>query len=467
MKKRSKNWSPPKMEEHKSRILVVEDEKSMREVLKILLEGEGHELFLARDGNEGLDWLNRDIFDLVITDIKMPGSDGFQILKKSQEISPGTLVIMITAFGTTESAIEAMKLGAYDYIHKPFTIDEMRLTVRRAIEKRKLREEVSILREKIRTTYEMGNIFYKSPKMQELLRILPKIAQSNSNVLISGESGTGKEFAATAIHNLSQRKEYNFIAINCAAFPEGLLESELFGHMKGSFTGAVQNKQGLFEIADAGTLFLDEIGEMPANLQSKLLRVLENGVFRRVGGTSDVKVDVRIVSATNKNLAEEIAAGRFREDLFYRLNVIPLTIPPLRERKEDIPLLVDQFITKLSPERKRRISPDAMKILLQNSWRGNIRELENIMERVLLMTDKEEISVEDMPLEILAPSPETKGLPEMTREGLHLDGIVENIEKQYLMEALKLANGVKTEAAALLNLSFRSFRHRLQKYGMK
>ncbi|MGD0885813.1 MAG: sigma-54 dependent transcriptional regulator [Thermodesulfovibrionales bacterium] len=455
------------MEEHKSRILVVEDEKSMREVLKILLEGEGHELFLARDGNEGLDWLNRDIFDLVITDIKMPGSDGFQILKKSQEISPGTLVIMITAFGTTESAIEAMKLGAYDYIHKPFTIDEMRLTVRRAIEKRKLREEVSILREKIRTTYEMGNIFYKSPKMQELLRILPKIAQSNSNVLISGESGTGKEFAATAIHNLSQRKEYNFIAINCAAFPEGLLESELFGHMKGSFTGAVQNKQGLFEIADAGTLFLDEIGEMPANLQSKLLRVLENGVFRRVGGTSDVKVDVRIVSATNKNLAEEIAAGRFREDLFYRLNVIPLTIPPLRERKEDIPLLVDQFITKLSPERKRRISPDAMKILLQNSWRGNIRELENIMERVLLMTDKEEISVEDMPLEILAPSPETKGLPEMTREGLHLDGIVENIEKQYLMEALKLANGVKTEAAALLNLSFRSFRHRLQKYGMK
>jgi len=445
----------------------VEDEKSMREVLKILLEGEGHELFLARDGNEGLDWLNRDIFDLVITDIKMPGSDGFQILKKSQEISPGTLVIMITAFGTTESAIEAMKLGAYDYIHKPFTIDEMRMTVRRAIEKRKLREEVSILREKIRTTYEMGNIFYKSPKMQELLRILPKIAQSNSNVLISGESGTGKEFAATAIHNLSQRKEYNFIAINCAAFPEGLLESELFGHMKGSFTGAVQNKQGLFEIADAGTLFLDEIGEMPANLQSKLLRVLENGVFRRVGGTSDVKVDVRIVSATNKNLAEEIAAGRFREDLFYRLNVIPLTIPPLRERKEDIPLLVDQFITKLSPERKRRISPDAMKILLQNSWRGNIRELENIMERVLLMTDKEEISVEDMPLEILAPSPETKGLPEMTREGLHLDGIVENIEKQYLMEALKLANGVKTEAAALLNLSFRSFRHRLQKYGMK
>ena len=455
------------MEEHKSRILVVEDEKSMREVLKILLEGEGHELFLARDGNEGLDWLNRDIFDLVITDIKMPGSDGFQILKKSQEISPGTLVIMITAFGTTESAIEAMKLGAYDYIHKPFTIDEMRLTVRRAIEKRKLREEVSILREKIRTTYEMGNIFYKSPKMQELLRILPKIAQSNSNVLISGESGTGKEFAATAIHNLSQRKEYNFIAINCAAFPEGLLESELFGHMKGSFTGAVQNKQGLFEIADAGTLFLDEIGEMPANLQSKLLRVLENGVFRRVGGTSDVKVDVRIVSATNKNLAEEIAAGRFREDLFYRLNVIPLTIPPLRERKEDIPLLVDQFITKLSPERKRRISPDAMKILLQNSWRGNIRELENVMERVLLMTDKEEIPVEDMPLEILASSPETKGLPEMTREGLHLDGIVENIEKQYLMEALKLANGVKTDAAALLNLSFRSFRHRLQKYGMK
>ncbi|HAM50725.1 MAG TPA: Fis family transcriptional regulator [Nitrospiraceae bacterium] len=455
------------MEEHKSRILVVEDEKSMREVLKILLEGEGHELCLARDGSEGLDWLNRDIFDLVITDIKMPGGDGFQILKKSQEVSPGTLVIIITAFGTTESAIEAMKLGAYDYIHKPFTIEEMRLTVRRAIEKRKLREEVSILREKIRTTYEMGNIFYKSPKMQELLRILPKIAQSNSNVLISGESGTGKEFAATAIHNLSRRRENNFIAINCAACPEGLLESELFGHMKGAFTGAVLNKQGLFEIAHGGTLFLDEIAEMPPNLQSKLLRVLENGVFRRVGGTNDVTVDVRIVSATNKNLTEEIASGRFREDLYYRLNVIPLTIPPLRERKEDISLLVEQFMNKLSPERKRRVSPEAMTILLQNPWRGNIRELENVMERVLLMTDKEEITVEDIPREISASSPETRGMPEMTKEGLNLDGIVENIEKHYLMEALRLTNGVKTEAATLLNLSFRSFRHRLQKYGMK
>ncbi|HWR58051.1 MAG TPA: sigma-54 dependent transcriptional regulator, partial [Thermodesulfovibrionales bacterium] len=288
------------MEKNKSKILVIEDEKNMREILKILLEGEGHDVHIAKDGTEGLGFLNSDIFDLIITDIKMPGMDGIQILKKALEISPETLVIVITAFGTTESAIEAMKLGAYDYIHKPFKIDEIRLVVKNALEKHKLRGEVSILRDKIRTTYELGNIFYKSPKMQELLRLLPKISGSNSNVLITGESGTGKEFVATAIHNLSTRKERNLVAINCATFPEGLLESELFGHMKGAFTGAVYNKQGLFEIADGGTLFLDEIAEMSVNLQAKLLRVLENGTFRRVGGTNDITVDVRIVSATNK-----------------------------------------------------------------------------------------------------------------------------------------------------------------------
>ncbi|HET6516074.1 MAG TPA: sigma-54 dependent transcriptional regulator [Thermodesulfovibrionales bacterium] len=454
------------METYKSKILVVEDERSMREVLKILLEGEGYEVQLARDGTEGLEWLNKDIYDLIITDIKMPGADGFQILKKSQDLSPETLVIMTTAFGTTESAIEAMKLGAYDYVHKPFKIDEIRLTVRKAIEKRKLRGEVSILREKIRTTYELGNIFYKSPKMQELLRVLPKIAESNSNVLITGESGTGKEFVATALHNLSLRREKNFVAMNCAAFPEGLLESELFGHMKGAFTGAVYNKQGLFEIADGGTLFLDEIGEMPMNLQSKLLRVLENGTFRRVGGTSDVKVDVRLLSATNKNLSEEIGAGRFREDLYYRLNVIPVDIPPLRERKDDIPQLVEHFITKLSPARKRQVSPDAMMLLMNHPWRGNVRELENVMERILLMTDREEISAEDIPLETAGSSAEIRGLPDITKEGIDLDAIVEDIEKHYLTEALRLTNGAKTEAAALLKLSFRSFRHRLKKYAV-
>jgi DNA-binding NtrC family response regulator len=302
--------------------------------------------------------------------------------------------------------------------------------------------------------------------MQELLRLLPKIANSNSNVLITGESGTGKEFAATAIHNLSSRKERNLVAINCASFPEGLLESELFGHMKGAFTGAVYNKQGLFEVAHGGTLFLDEIVEMPINLQAKLLRVLQNGTFRRVGGTTDVTVDVRIVAATNKNLTDEVSAGRFREDLYYRLNVVPLHIPPLRERKEDIPLLVDHFIKKFSPT-PRRLSPDAMKLLIHYPWKGNVRELENIIERLLLLTDKEEITPPDIHLEISDTDRENTMLPKMEKTGIDLDAIVEGIEKKYLLEALQLTNGAKTEAAKMLNLSFRSFRHRLQKYGIK
>lgn len=453
-------------EEHKNKILVVEDEKNMREILKILLEGEGYDISAAKDAAEGINLLDREIFDLIITDVRMPGGNGLQILEKAQEISPETLVIIITAFGTIESAIEAMKHGAYDYIHKPFKIDEIRLVVKNALEKRKLRGEVSILREKIKTTYALGNIFYKSAKMQEILKILPKIAHSNSNVLITGESGTGKEFAATAIHNLSARKEMNLVAINCATFPEGLLESELFGHMKGSFTGATNNKQGLFEIADRGTLFLDEIGEMPVNLQAKLLRVLENGTFRRVGGTGDLKVDVRIVSATNKDLTEEIASGRFRKDLFYRLNVIPLHIPPLRERREDIPLLVEHFMSKYS-KASRHMSKEALALLVNYQWKGNIRELENVIERVLLMSDKEDITPSDIPPEINNFSYVSTGLPDMNKNGIDLDKIVEEIERRYLSEALQIANGVKTEAAKLLNLSFRSFRHRLQKYGMR
>lgn len=454
------------MEEAKRSILVIEDEKNMREILKMLLEGEGHEVSVAKDGAEGLDFLNKDIFDLLITDIRMPKADGFQILKKTQEVSPDTLVIMITAFGTTESAVEAMKLGAYDYIHKPFKIDEIRLVVKNALEKLELRGEVSILREKIKATYELGNIFYKSARMQELLKILPKIAQSDSNVLITGESGTGKEYFATAIYNLSHRKGKSFVTINCATFPEGLLESELFGHMKGAFTGAVYNKQGLFEVADRGTMFLDEIADMPINLQAKLLRVLENGTFRRVGGTNDLKADVRIVSATNKRLTEEIAAGRFREDLFYRLNVIPVYIPPLRERREDIPLFVDYFINTFS-KTKKRLMPDALKLLMSCPWKGNIRELENVIERTILLTDKEELSSEDFLMEISPTDPENKGLPEITRDGIDLDMLVEDLEKRYILEALRITNGVKTEAAKLLNLSFRSFRHRLHKYGIK
>jgi two-component system response regulator PilR (NtrC family) len=453
------------MRKHKGKILIIEDEKSMREVLKILLEGEGHEVTMASDGLEGLSCIDKDIFDLVITDLKMPKVNGFEVLKKIKESSPDTIVIMATAFGNTETAIEAMKLGAYDYISKPFNIDEIRLIVKKAIEKKREGAELLLLRQKVETIYALENIIGQSPKMQELFKLVPRIAQSNSNVLILGESGSGKELVAAALHNLSHRKEKNIVNINCAAFPEGLLESELFGHMKGAFTGAMFNKQGLFEIADGGSILLDEIGEMPHNLQAKLLRVLENGTFRRIGGTTDIKVDVRIISATNKDLKDEIAGGRFREDLYYRLNVIPINIPPLRERKEDIPLLIDHFLRKTSPDPKR-ISPEAMKLLIDYPWKGNVRELENIIERSALLTDKEEIAPDDLPSEISGYTRDMKSFFELTDEGIDIDKIIGDLEKKYLLKALEKTHGVKTEAAKLLNLSFRSFRHRLHKYGI-
>jgi two-component system response regulator PilR (NtrC family) len=453
------------MKKHRGKILIVEDEKSMREVLRILLEGEGHEVATASDGLEGISCIEKDIFDLVITDMKMPKADGFEVLKRIKEISPDTIVVMITAFGNIETAIEAMKLGAYDYINKPFNIEDIRLRVRKAIEKKREREELEVLREKVEITYSVENIIGQSPRMQDLFKLIPKIAQSNSNVLITGESGSGKELVAAALHNLSHRKEKNFVTINCAAFPEGLLESELFGHMKGAFTGAMYNKQGLFEIADDGSVLLDEIGEMPHNLQAKLLRVLENGVFRRIGGTTDIKVDVRVISATNKDLKDEIAAGRFREDLYYRLNVVPIIMPPLRERKEDIPLLIDHFLKKTSDDPKK-ITPEAVKLLIDYPWKGNVRELENVIERTVLLTDKKEITPADLPSEVSGFRADMKSIPDLTDEGIDIDGIIGDIEKKYLLTALEKAGGVKTEAAKLLSLSFRSFRHRLHKYGI-
>jgi two-component system response regulator PilR (NtrC family) len=454
------------MEHTKGRILIIEDERSMREVLKILLEEEAYDVTTAADGMEGIEQVRSNIFDLVITDIKMPRADGFEVLRQVKEISPNTIVLMVTAFGTTESAIEAMKQGAYDYIHKPFKIDEIRLIVKKAFEKKQLREEISLLREKFQSSFGLENIIGKSEKMLELFRLIPRVANSSSTVLITGESGTGKELVATALHNLSQRKNKNFVTINCATFPEGLLESEMFGHMKGSFTGAVCSKSGLFEIADGGSFFLDEIGEMPLSLQSKFLRVLENGTFRRVGGTSDIKVDVRVISATNKNILDEVSAGSFREDLYYRLNVVPVVIPPLRERKEDIPLLLEHFLFKYS-KTAQKISPEALHVLITYPWKGNIRELENIVERTALLCDRDMIMPEDLPEEILRTKDDVKGLPELSDAVFDLEKTMEKIEKDYLMQALEKAKGVKTEAAKLLNLSFRSFRHRLYKYGIK
>jgi two-component system, NtrC family, response regulator PilR len=454
------------METAKGKVLIIEDEKSMREVLKILLEEEGYEITAASNGLAGIEYLQSDIFDLVITDIKMPKANGFEVLKQVKETSPSTVVIMITAFGTTESTIEAMKLGAYDYIQKPFKIDEIRLIIQKAFEKKKLSEELLILREKVKSRTGLENIIGKSPKMQELFTLIQKIAQSNSTVLISGESGCGKELVSAALHNLSPRRDKNFVTMNCATFPEGLLESELFGHVKGSFTGAVYNKEGLFELANKGSIFLDEIAEMPLPLQAKLLRVLENGIFRRVGGLNDIKVDVRVISATNRDMQEAVSEGRFREDLFYRLNVVPVNIPPLRERTEDIPLLVNHFLDKFCGANKK-FSPEALRCFSEYSWKGNVRELENMVERIVLLTDRELILSEDLPEEIIKADANVAPLPEIGEEGVDFESIMEQIEKNYLLKALEKSKGIKTEAARLLNLSFRSFRHKLYKYGIK
>ncbi len=448
----------------KAKILIAEDEKGMMDVLDIFLQEEGYQTVLARDGRAALEAIDRDIFDLVITDVKMPHADGFEVLKKVKEVSPDTVVIMITAFGTTEAAFEAIKLGAYDYIEKPFKIEELRVVIRRALERKKFTSLLS-LKERLRKPEALSDIIYRSEKMKHIMDTLPKIAQSSSNVLITGESGVGKELIAHALHRLSARSSKEFVAINCAAFPEGLLESELFGHMKGAFTDAHYNKQGLFEIADGGTIFLDEIGDMPLSLQAKLLRVIENGTFRRVGGLTDIKVDVRIIAATNKDIKKEIEEGRFREDLYYRLNVIPLHIPPLRERREDIPLLVEYFVKKYQPSKV--LTEEAIEALKNYGWKGNVRELENVIERVCLLTKSDLIDIKDLPPEIIMDVKEKPIIPELTPLGVNLDRIVEDIEKQYIIKALQMTQNTKVEAARLLGLSFRSFRYRLKKYNIE
>ncbi|RJQ50511.1 MAG: sigma-54-dependent Fis family transcriptional regulator [Nitrospiraceae bacterium] len=448
----------------KGKILVVDDEKSMREILDIFLRSEGYSVTAADNGKSALEVMKDDFFDLILTDMKMPKVSGLELLKNVREISPDTVVVIITAFGTTESAVEAMKLGAFDYITKPFQMDDIRLVVKNAFEKKDLLKDVSILKEQLRTP-SLENIIGQSPAMKELFSLIAKTAESNANALITGESGTGKELVAKAVHSLSPRKDRHFVAINCAAIPEGLLESELFGYMKGAFTGAAANKQGLFELANEGTLFLDEIGEMPLPLQAKLLRVIEGGTFRRLGGISDIKVDVRVISATNKNIKDLIEKGQFREDLYFRLNVLSVQIPPLRERRDDIPLLVGHFLEKFAGGRKK-FSSEAIGLLINYQWKGNVRELENIIERVVLLCDSEIIGVEHLPEEIRSSAPRVKGVT-VPQGGMNIERLMEDMEKAYLLKALEQTNGVKTEAAKLLNLTFRSFRHKLKKYGIE
>ncbi len=453
-----------------SKILVVDDEQSMRDFLAIMLKKEGHDVVTAGNGNDALKAVQAEIFDLVISDVKMPGIDGIEVLKTVKDISSETVVIMITAYATAETAVEAMKLGASDYVIKPFKIDELKIIINNSLEKRHLRNENILLKREMASRAGFDNFIGKSEPMQKVFALIRQVADTNSTVLITGESGTGKELVAKAIHFSSPRKKKPFVTVNCGALPETLLESELFGYMKGAFTGATSNKQGLFEAANEGTIFLDEISATTPALQIKLLRVLQEREFMRVGGTSGVHVDVRVIAASNKDLTSEVAKGSFREDLFYRLNVIPIRLPPLRERKEDIPLLVDFFLRKFPNKDEGRvltksISPDAMKAIMNYQWPGNVRELENLIERLVIMAPGEAIQSEQVPDNVknVMPCSELVSL-DIPDEGLDLEAMLENAEKTLLRKALEKTGGVKTEAAKLLKLSFRSLRHRLQKY---
>lgn len=450
-----------------NRILIVDDELSMRELLSIMLRKEGYDVVTAENGETAIKAIQSDIFDLVITDLKMPRMDGMTLLKAVKEASPDTIVIIITAFGTTEGAERARSLGAYDYIGKPFNNDEIKLVIHNALEKRHLRKENILLKREIESRAGFENFIGKSEPMQRIFSLIRQVADTKSTVLITGESGTGKELVARALHAHTTRKSHPFVTVNCGALPETLLESELFGYMKGAFTGAVANKQGLFEAADSGTIFLDEISTMTPALQIKLLRVLQDREFKRVGGIADIKVDVRVIAATNRDLLADVGKGLFREDLYYRLNVIPINLPPLRERREDIPILVEHFLAKNAAGRPRKkVSPQAMKLLLNYQWPGNVRELENTIERMAILTAGETIEAEhlsDMLQNASSSCPELMPL-DIPETGIDLECLLQNAEKTLLYKALNKTGGVKTDAAKLLGLSFRSFRHRLQKY---
>jgi two-component system response regulator PilR (NtrC family) len=449
-----------------NKILILDDEQSMRDFLSIMLKKNGYDVSAAESAAAALKAVQSEIFDIVISDVRMPGMNGIELLKAVKEASPETIVIMITAHATAESAVEAMKLGAYDYIMKPFKVDEIKLVIQKALEKKLLRKENILLKREMESRLGFDNFIGSSQSMQKVFMLIRQVADTNSTVLISGESGTGKELVARAIHMSSLRRHKPFVTINCGALPETLLESELFGYMKGAFTGAVSNKQGLFEAAGNGTIFLDEIGDTTPALQVKLLRVLQDRVFMRVGGTTEIRVDVRVVAASNRDLWTEVSKGAFREDLYYRLNVIPVHLPALRDRKEDIPLLVDFFLAKAGTGKKgKKISPDVIKLFMDYRWPGNVRELENTMERLVILTTGEVITTEDVPAQIKEQQIGPNHIPaEIPEDGLDLEMLLENTEKRLLQKALEKAGGVKTEAAKLLRLSFRSFRHRLQKY---
>ena len=455
-----------------ARILVVDDEPGIREFLQIMLEREGYVVSSAENGIDAISRFKKKKFDVVIADIKMPKVSGLEVLSSVKEISPETKVIMITAHASFESAVEAMNQGAYDYITKPFNVDEIKVTVSNALQNNGGSGGVVGNKKEKGGVALFEGMTSSTPEMLKIFALIPKAASSKANVLITGESGTGKELVARAIHRNSPRNQGPFITINCGGVPEQLLESELFGYTKGSFTGAVTDKIGLFEAAHRGTIFLDEIGDLPLSLQVKLLRIVQEKSFKPVGGTQEVSVDVRIISATNINLEENVINGEFREDLFYRLNVIQIRIPPLRERKMDIPILAQHFLGKYSQESGkeiRTISSYALKVLLDYSFPGNVRELENIVERSVALETSNIILPESLTLSRYKKEKHKSEVADtdIPPEGINLEEEVGKLEKHLLRKALKRTNGEMKKAAQLLNIPYRSIRYRLEKYGIK
>ena len=444
-------------------ILIVEDEAKMRRLLELDLTDAGLQTISAPDAETGLKLFRENAPDLIVTDLKLPGKSGLEFLQAVKHANSAMPIIVMTAFGTVETAVEAMKAGASDYVLKPFSLAEMRMVVQKELDVHRLREENRSLREALGKRYEHPNIVARSAKMQEVLATAERVAATNSTVLLGGESGVGKDLIARAIHEKSKRSSGPFIKINSTAIPENLLESELFGYEKGAFTGAVGSKPGKFELADKGTLFLDEIGDVPPATQVKLLRVLQEREFERLGGTKTIKVDVRLVAATNRDLRAALEEGTFREDLYYRLNVVPIDIAPLRERKEDIPELVDLFIARFAKDSGKEINglaPDALPILMAHHWPGNVRELQNVIERACALASGPTLTAEDIRLDL-------RSKPTEANNGFLPEGhTLEQWEDEMIREALRRANGNKSQAARLLGLSRNALRYRLSKIGV-
>ncbi|MBI5896478.1 MAG: sigma-54-dependent Fis family transcriptional regulator [Desulfobacterales bacterium] len=449
-------------------ILIIDDEENMRHMLASMLKREGYRIETAADGQDGLDKIRAATFDFVLCDIKMPRMDGMAFLKAVQPLADGVTIIMMSAYGTIDLAVEAMKLGAYDFISKPFKSDEVRLAIKKAEERDRLKRENLLLREQVRRFEErhrFGNLVAKSAAMQKVFELAAKVAQYNTTILIVGESGTGKELVAQAIHQAGPRQARPFVPVNCGSIPEALLESELFGYVKGAFTGADRNKKGLFEEADGGTLFLDEIGDMPVSLQVKLLRVLQEGEIRPVGQTESRAVDVRVIAATSRHLSQMITEGTFREDLFYRLNVICIDLPALRERGEDIPLLCQHFVNHFNSSLARKvkgITPEAMALLLRHRWPGNVRELENAIERAMVLAGDDWLTPDNFQLAGVSEVVLSPG--EQIMDGYSIKSAQKLMEREMIVKALKATQGNRTQAARLLEISHPSLLSKLKSY---